>query len=131
MEGIWMKTLKSISENKVKIGILVGLLVVGLIFRKSYLVSNIYFVAGMLMLFAGIISILFNAHLFSGWKLNVNRKNSEFVDDVEGTKKLSKKELAKKVAAQKNAPLKFSLVTRTFLSYALILIISSILVSYF
>lgn len=126
-----MKIFNELPKNKAKIGVLIVLLVIGLIFKATYLVSNIYFVAGMLCLFAGIISILFNAHLFSGWKLNGHRKNSEFVDEVEGQPEMSKEEMAKKVAEQKNEPLKFSSTTRTLISYALILIICSVIVSYF
>ncbi len=73
----------------------------GLIFKGTYIVSNIYFVLGMLLLLWGILAILFNAHLFSGWKLNGDRKNSEFVEKIEHKAVQSKTERAKEIAAQK------------------------------
>ncbi|MEO4706275.1 DUF3899 domain-containing protein [Pediococcus pentosaceus] len=58
----------------------------------------------MLLLLWGILAILFNAHLFSGWKLNGNRKNSEFVEKL--SIKLSSLKLSgqKKLLHKKTSP---------------------------
>jgi hypothetical protein len=126
-----MKMINYLNRLITKAIILVVLLLVGLIFRGNYVVSNVYFISGMILLLIAIISILFNAHLFNGWKLNGNRKNSEFVEGVENNPEQSKSERIKEIAAQKNEPMKISSFTRLVLAYALILIISGVLVSFF
>lgn len=126
-----MKVFNLLNKLSTEAVIFIILVVGGLIFKGTYIVSNIYFILGMLLLLWGILAILFNAHLFSGWKLNGNRKNSEFVEKIEHKALQSKTERAKEIAAQKNEPMRFTPLTRLILSYALILIVNAILVSFF
>jgi hypothetical protein len=131
VKGKFMKIWNQLNQITTQGIILAVLLGLGLFSKGSYWLSNLYFGAGMLLVLAGIIGILANAHLFSGWKINGNRQDQKLIDEIDQQPKMTPKEQIEKIVTQKNEPLKLSSITRLALRYALILIISSVVVSYF
>ena len=123
--------MKLLNDNKIKFILVLFLILIKELYPKNFLLSNIYFVIGMILLMASIISVLLNAHLFDGWRLKVTRKEDDFVQKIthEQDRFLDKEHL-KQIASQKNKPLVFKPMTKILFWYALLFILVSVLVTF-